>query len=206
MGITGFSLDLVKAVLNDFKVETVIELGAQNMYDQDYSGNYPYADTYYRSRGIAYECIDLSGENGAQAIDLSKPCAVSKKYDMVTDFGTSEHVHDIKECWKTKHKLLKVGGVMISENPKVGNWPDHGYWYYTEEFYQKFAAAAGYKILKIGEHPAMWNTTDGYNVYCIMQKVEDKPFPDEFTGIEPSPVKPKADVKTEPKKRGRKKK
>jgi len=29
-----------------------------------------------------------------------------------------------------------------------------------------------YNILDIGEHPAMSNTKDGWNIYCVMRKNE----------------------------------
>ena len=188
MGITSFSTGLINRVLdNRNDIHAVIELGAQNLYDRDYPSGPPYADEFYTRRGLTYTCIDLSAENGAKVIDLSEPVAVSTQYDLVTDFGTSEHVKGIYNCWKTKHDLLRVGGVMISENPKVGNWPGHGYHYYTQDFYTALAEQAGYKIIEIGEHPAMGNVTDGWNIYCVMEKVEDKPFPSEAEWTAPTP-------------------
>jgi hypothetical protein len=98
------------------------------------------------------------------------------------DAGTSEHVgtngkHDIKaiyNCWKNKHNLVKVGGFIVSENPKTGNWPGHGFNYYTTDFYKLLAGFGDYSLIDLGEHPAMGNTTDGWNVYCVMQKTKEE--------------------------------
>ncbi len=186
MGITSFSAELIAKYKNGAK--NVIELGAQNLYNQP-NLPAPYAHELYDSHGVAYKCIDLCEENGAIPIDLSKPYENKLGYfDLVTDFGTSEHVSDngkhgieaFYNCWKTKHDLLIPGGTMINENPKTGNWPGHGCNYYTKEFYGELCNAMNYEVLELGEHPAMGNTTDGWNVFCVFKKNDVA----EFIGIE----------------------
>ena len=165
------------------KIEKVIELGAQNLYLYEYPEQ-PYADVHYKRHGIDYTCIDLSGENKALQLNLGEHLPIDGLFDLVTDFGTSEHIgsngkHDFGsfyQCLKSKHDLLRVGGIMISENPKTGNWPFHGFNYYTTEFYEKLAEANGYEIHELGEHPAMGNERDGWNVFCMIQKSTGQPF------------------------------
>jgi hypothetical protein len=181
MGVTSFS----KQLISRHKRNTVIELGSQNIYD----GQYPhgtYASMFYMALGFTkYSSIDLNGENFSLKLDLSIDQKFKPEWDMVTDFGTSEHVgvahgkwdwRPIYYCWKNKHNLLKVGGIMINENPKTGNWPGHGFNYYTKDFYEQLCKVADYKILEIGEFPAEGNTTDGWNVFCVLEKTGDK-FP-----------------------------
>lgn len=177
MGITSFSIELLDKVLANYEVKSVCELGAQNLYNQPVLPA-PYADKFYTDRGISYTCIDTSGENNALQHDLSKvlPKDIGE-FDLVTDFGTSEHIPNFHGCFKNVHNLCKVGGVMIHENPKTGNWPGHGFHYVTQEFYTELASLCGYSIIEMGEHPAMWNNTDGWNVYCILLKTEDIKFP-----------------------------
>jgi hypothetical protein len=174
MGITSFSIELIEKHKADSK--NVCELGAQNLYDKDYGFNFPYADTYYKANGIEYTCIDLNGENGALKIDLEKPQKFTGVYDLVTDFGTSEHVRDGYNIAKIIHDLVKVGGIVIQENPKTGSWPKHGFNYKTKEFYSKLAELCGYEILELGEHPAMGNNIDGWNVYCVWRKTNEEKF------------------------------
>lgn len=123
-------------------------------------------------------------------------------WDMVVDAGTSEHVvqmngyesipfHDghinsiypteVKDveagyynCWLNKFNLCKVGGFIVSENPKHGHWPDHGYHYITQEFYEQLADMVDVEIIKIGEHPASGNNETGMNIFCILRKTGDK--------------------------------
>jgi hypothetical protein len=180
MGITAFDIRLLEGVISQQSPKTVIELGAQNLYHTSQNPP-PYASGWYESKGISYKCIDLSGENGALKIDLAKP--IKKKlgtFDLVTDFGTSEHISQendkalgLYNCWLNKHNLLKVGGIMISENPKTGHWPLHGFHFYTEAFYKELCKISSYEILQLGENPAMGNRETGMNIYCVMRKSGD---------------------------------
>jgi len=76
-------------------------------------------------------------------------------------------------CWLNKHEFCKRGGLIISENPKTQNWPLHGYTYLAETFYKGLCLWADYEILELGEHAALGNTTDGYNIYCVLKKNGD---------------------------------
>lgn len=173
MGITSFSLSILDKYVKEGK--SVCELGAQNLYDKHYD-KHPYADVYYKSKGMTYECIDLSKENGAIEMDLESPQKIQTQFDLVTDFGTSEHIKDSYNVHKIIHDLTKVGGIIIKENPKTGNWIGHGFNYVSVDFYNKLAELNGYEILEIDEHPAMNNTIDGWNVYVVFKKVKDSKF------------------------------
>lgn len=186
MGITGHSINLIdKAIIHKSledgqTVNTVMELGAQNMYDKTYDTERgPFASTYYRGRGIKYYCIDLNGENNALKLDLEKPIKHEWDYDLVTNFGTSEHIKNQYSVFGTIHKLAKIGGMIICENPKTGNWPSHGLNYYTQEFYKNLCRALNYQLIEVGEYPAMGNNIDGYNIYAIMKKTQEARFPTE---------------------------
>lgn len=171
MGYTNNSIDIVNKYLSN--VKSVCDLGAQNNYSQPHLPA-PYISEWYKSNAITeYMCIDLNGENDAKKWDLSEPLKTTKTFDMVTDFGTSEHIKDLYECLANVNKLTKVGGIMVHENPKVGNWPKHGFHYRTMEFYKELVEACGYELLESFEHPAMGNTTDGWNVIAVMRKTKD---------------------------------
>lgn len=178
MGITSFSLTLIEKAVTLCNPKCYLDLGDQNLYDKDYGGIFPYASEYFEAKGIKYTCIDINGNNNAIVHDMATPTKIKETFDMLGDFGFSEHVgingkHDpiaFYNCWKTKHNLCKLNGVIISENPKTGNWPQHGFNYVTEDFYKELAKLAGYEILELGQHPAMGNITDGWNIYCILIK------------------------------------
>jgi hypothetical protein len=194
MGYTQHTKEVVEKYVKEFSPKNILDLGSQNDFSQPLLPA-PYISEWYKSKGIFYECIDLNKENEAWAVDLSKPFEntigdwkgqfVHTGYDFLLDIGTSEHVgnngvHDIESyynCWKTKHNLCKISGLIISENPKSNNWPGHGFNYVTQEFYKQLASVSGYIILDLHEHAACGNITDGWNVFCVMEKISDK-FPD----------------------------
>ena len=176
MGVTSTSIQLIERALKIVTVKNVMELGAQNLYDKAYPLPLPYASELYLGKGIEYSCIDLNGENGAMKMDLEKKYLPDKQFDLVTDFGTGEHVRNAYNVMKIIHDLAKPGGILIRQNPKTGNWNEHGFWYITQEFYRQLARAQGYQIIELGEDAAMGNTTDGWNVYCICKKVNGNPF------------------------------
>ncbi len=196
MGYTTFTVEKLQAIIDKFKPKKVMDLGAQNLYNQP-NIPAPYANEFYEPQNILYSCIDLSNENNSLLIDLSKPLTeiiYNGYFDLVVDSGTSEHVSDeqgkfswesIYNCWKIKHDLLNVTGVMYSENPKTGNWPEHGRQYFTKEFYYGMISLAGYELLDIGEHAACNNIIDGWNIYCTMRKISNKfPTIEEFKTLD----------------------
>lgn len=98
MGITASDIALIEKALEiKPNIKGVIELGSQNLY-LDNDPKPPFASTWYEQRGVHYHCIDMAGDNGAMIKDLSKILKLVNqpgspvKADLVTDFGTSEHV------------------------------------------------------------------------------------------------------------------
>lgn len=195
MGVTSFDIPLLEEIIKWHQPESVIELGAQNNYAQPHLPA-PYMREWYQAKKINYESIDLNGEDGAFVLDLSEKIPPNQTFDLVTDFGTSEHVgkngefswEAIYNCWLNKHTLLNIGGVMFSENPKTGNWPGHGFNYYTYAFYVRLILYTDYKMLLMREHAAMNNVKDGWNVVAIMKKTSER-FPtfEEFKTLDLRP-------------------
>lgn len=169
MGVTTHSDNLVQKHKGNYI--TMLELGSQNTYFD--SQGVGVAKEYYTKQGFEHTSIDMNGEYGSLEFDLSEALIHVDEFDIVTDFGTSEHVDNYYSCWLNKHNGCKVGGLIISENPKVDNWHGHGFHYLTQDFYIGLSAIAGYEVVELGEHPAMGNVTDGWNIYCVLRKVSD---------------------------------
>lgn len=193
MGYTGFTKRVIETVINTYNPKSVIDLGAQQDYGQP-NLPAPYIDTWYKAKGIMYMSIDLNQENGAVPYNLATdPVPDIPQVDLLVDAGTSEHIEigasfsweAIYNCWKIKHGLLADGGIMVSENPKTGNWPGHGFNYYTKEFYRQLESATDYHIILLDEHPAMGNSINGWNIICVMQKKSGKfPTLEEFMQLD----------------------
>jgi len=123
----------------------------------------------FQNMGYEHTSIDMNEKDGAKKYDLNKikPFA---RFDIITDFGTSEHVKNFYMAWVNKHHFTEINGVIINENPKVDNWHGHGFHYVTIDFYKELTGLGLYEILEIGEHPAMGNSKDGWNIYCVLKK------------------------------------
>lgn len=152
-------------------VKSMLELGNKKNKKGVYKRSFEIA-------GIDHTSVDWNGLNGALKLDLQTP--VYKElglFDVITNFGTTEHVESQYPVWENIHNMLRVGGLFVSTTPSndgswwKGNRP-HGMWYPTKEFYKEFANLNGYRIEKLytdGDFPYVL-------VYCRMYKVEDKPF------------------------------
>jgi len=102
---------------------------------------------YLESIGVEHTSIDWNGQDGALPLDLRKPILLDP-FDMVTNFGTTEHVSEQEPAWRNIHNLLKVDGVYVGVTPLPGDWPGHGDHYPAMEFYKEFAKN-GYEIEKL---------------------------------------------------------
>jgi hypothetical protein len=104
---------------------------------------------YFESLSIRHVSVDLNGKNGALNMDLQKPLNLGE-FDIVTNFGTTEHVEDQEAVWRNIHEAC--GECFVSSTPVPGQWKDHGLYYPTEQFYRQFALLNGFEVdhLSIG--------------------------------------------------------
>lgn len=123
------------------KPQTVLELGAKQRMGRSYR-------EFYEQHGCRYTSVDLNGTYGALALDLCQPLNLGQ-FDLVTNFGTSEHVPDQGACWRNVHDACKPGGYVISATPQPGHWPKHGRYYPTEAWYLRLAELNGYRVLRL---------------------------------------------------------
>jgi len=129
----------------------------------------------FESLGFRHVSVDWNGEHGALALDLRMPLTHELKgADIVTNFGTTEHISDQTAVWQNIHSLTKPGGVYVGQTPyHDGNsWWWHGEWYPTEGFFESCADLNGWKIERMyrGMKPPH------ENLYVRMVKGEDCPF------------------------------
>ncbi len=182
MGYTQHSHDLLMRHINPHQEQRILTLGDQIVYFGSQYGEY--VVPYYKQRfpKLKHDCIDIKPEKYADTMDLREPLKFKHAFDVITDFGTTEHVvtgkfsHGLYLAHKHIHDACQIGGLMVHENPKTNNWPGHGEWYKTEQFYHELCDDMNYELLEIGEHPAMNNTKNGWNIYAVMRKTEDTKF------------------------------
>jgi SAM-dependent methyltransferase len=65
---------------------------------------------------------------------------------VVTNFGTAEHVFDIATAFRSMHRLVKPGGVILHCMPAFA-FIDHGFYNIHPVFYIELAKANAYDIV-----------------------------------------------------------
>jgi SAM-dependent methyltransferase len=137
---------------------SMLELGNQYIYNPllgRTDGEWSLSKPYFVDKGYKHTSIDINGKDGALQLDLSKPFEpeLISAFDIVTNFGTSEHVEDNQYiCWKNIHEALKSSGYLFCTVPKAKEFhPQHSPWYHTVEFFNYFAEALKYRRWFVGE-------------------------------------------------------
>ena len=74
-------------------------------------------------------------ENADIICDLNEPIEkTNSQFDTILDFGTSEHVFDISQCFKNISDLCKINGHIIHCLPANNNC-GHGFWQFSPELF-----------------------------------------------------------------------
>jgi hypothetical protein len=119
------------------------ELGNQRI------GNKPAKEAYLTYGVQDHVAIDLNGKDGAMPLNLDDPVPFmfAGQFDVITNYGTSEHVNDQYHLFKNAHDMCKVNGIIINIVPREGHWPGHCRYYYTELFKESLAEACDYELV-----------------------------------------------------------
>jgi SAM-dependent methyltransferase len=105
---------------------------------------------------IEYNSIDVCPGLKTEILDLnfdSLPISMRGYFDIVLNFGTTEHIFNQWNCFEVIHDAAKVGGIIYHQLPASGYF-DHGYFCYTPLFFREMATANGYEILDLFVTPA----------------------------------------------------
>jgi hypothetical protein len=153
---------------------------------------------------IEYNSVDVCPGLKTTILDLNfdfAPEDMLEHYDVVFNFGTTEHIFNQWNCFEFMHDTLKVGGVVYHQLPASG-YLDHGYYCYTPLFFQEMAQANGYVIEHMAVTPAGESKIDvlgipsmggdsllsesaplgennrvpALNIHVILRKTKDAPF------------------------------
>jgi len=133
--------------------------------------------------------VDINGRDGAHAIDLTKRFDIKRiggPFDIITNFGTTEHVPEQYECFENVHKLCKVGGFIFHVVPRANNWngeeagfkEPHCPYYYDVDFFAQLAELTGYELLenRVWNHDLQRPKRAREECVSAMRKVKDTPF------------------------------
>jgi SAM-dependent methyltransferase len=163
MGINPISLAWLVELQNDhglFRDATVAELGPQDIRAPAHivrtllgiPSDQPIPVVALAAYGLMgareYCSFDSSDARATVKLDLNRPLEPSRRFDVVTNFGTAEHVFNIGEVFRTVHKLTRPGGVMLHNLPALGHI-DHGFWNIHPKTYVSLAEDNGYELLSL---------------------------------------------------------
>jgi hypothetical protein len=161
-------LDLIKKLEKLLKQE-----------DPDTSGGiyFDIAKIFYRTflnyRSI--EAIDFDGTAQAMRYDLNEPVPLEKRYHVIINTGTAEHIFNVFQFFKTVHERTLPGGLMIHAIPFTG-WLDHGFYNFNPTFVADLAVTNRYQMLLwiYGElnPPKVVQLTNIEQVHAMAQKRE----------------------------------
>jgi hypothetical protein len=153
---------------------------------------------------IEYNSVDVCPGLKTTILDLNfdpVPDEMLGHYDVVFNFGTTEHIFNQWNCFEFMHDASKVGGVIYHQLPASG-YLDHGYYCYTPLFFREMAQANDYVIGQLAVTPAGESKIDAIglsgkagdsllspevhlgennripalNIHVILRKTTDAPF------------------------------
>lgn len=73
------------------------------------------------------QAIDFHGTTLAQKLDLNAPITLNRRFEVIINHGTAEHIFNIGQVFRTMHDYTLPGGLMFHESPFTG-WIDHGFY------------------------------------------------------------------------------
>jgi hypothetical protein len=182
MGISHVTYPLFEVAFKQFynlpsiQGLTMIELGNQHLRDDFIPGKKAMvAKKWFTAMGIKHISIDLNGKDGALKHDLSKPM-INFSAEIVTNFGTIEHVKNQFQVFRNIHNATALNGVMIHTVPEVRSWIHHCCYWYTDKFFKNLADICGYKIILLERR----NRGNRKILVCaVFKKIHDTEFTSE---------------------------
>ena len=109
---------------------------------------------FYSIFGVSdYHAIDPFDDRANLQWDMNRPLPrgrwpwspALRQFDVLTNFGTSEHVFDQRQFFANVHDLVRVGGVALHIVPTLGAL-NHGFFNVHPILFGKLADANGYEI------------------------------------------------------------
>jgi len=124
------------------------ELGNQQLRAAILGNEFP-TKRLFKALGAHHVSFDINGQDGALPLDLSQPLPTKyhAAFDLVTNFGTSEHIEASQYwCWRNVHDLCRPNGWMMHTIPEIGSWPRHGKWHYAMDRCLRLARNCFYDV------------------------------------------------------------
>lgn len=99
--------------------------------------------------GFRYTALDIFHATNTILFDLNLHApgpALKNRFDLVMNFGTTEHVINQLRAFQTIHDLTRVGGIMYHDLPMAG-YLNHALFRYDPLFFRSVMLANSYAVL-----------------------------------------------------------
>ena len=130
--------------------EFATRLALGSGYDPVKGGrNEAFVGELFEAAGMHYESFDIAAGYRTTVLDLNHavlPAGLQRKFDLVLNFGTTEHILNQLNCFKIIHDATRVGGYIYHSLPAVG-YVDHGYFTYTGRCFFDVAGYNDYDLV-----------------------------------------------------------
>lgn len=143
-------LDKYSKRKSDSDREFVSRLCNGSAYSPGVGGtNEVFAGELFERVGFEYLSLDIAQGYNTKIFDLNRQNLSEEfrgKFDLVMNFGTTEHIINQLNCFKVIHEATKGGGYMFHQLPASG-FSDHGYFTYTGRFFFDLAGHNEYELV-----------------------------------------------------------
>jgi hypothetical protein len=127
----------------------------------------PSSKQFWQSIGLNYTAVEFDGHRDSIALDLNRdkvPRRMRGKFDLVVNWGTTEHVANQDNAFRVIHDLCTENGIMMHFVP-AGGMMNHGLINYNTKFFWHLCRENGYEALMLktiatGINPVPQNIID----------------------------------------------
>lgn len=108
-----------------------------------------FAAKLFQRAGFSYKAVDIARYANTLQIDLNRgllPFWHRRRYALVMNCGTTEHVLNQLNAFRLIHDACKVGGLMYHGVPMAGMF-EHGLVSYSPKFFVQLVAANSYETV-----------------------------------------------------------
>jgi hypothetical protein len=174
MGVTAQTFNFLQKYIGEYN--SICELGDQQFMCCPPFEEQIHTRTYFESLNKYYISIDLNGKGGSLQYNLDSNIIGLGEFDIVTNFGTLEHIDNFYRGFYNVHNFCKTNGLMFHVEPKTGHWPKHGNFFVTTEFFENLAKLCSYEILITKEERTEIGGIDSNQIYCVLRKTSTSKF------------------------------
>lgn len=183
--------DCLRAFLAHYGVDAdeafIDRIAMGSTYGPNGGTNESFIGELLEQAGMTYLAFDIANGYRTQIFDLNTeamPRNLAGSFDVVLNFGTTEHVINQLNAFRVIHDAVKVGGYIVHELPTSG-YGDHGYFCYTPRFFFDLAGHNEYEVIEFAYH----GPSPGHDINDIIRDYQSY-FPALSNGLKTTEIKP----------------